>query len=122
MIKSSGCIDEYISSNSLGGSNFLYVNCKNEDVFSNYKSEWEKNPDQAKNVREFMFGVGEVLSGVFCVSILPYATPVWAVSAAVITDGGRRMFLSLNAEWAEHEKKIIELKKIEQNALDASNN
>lgn len=80
-----------------------------------YQSEWGNNPEQARLVREFMFGVGEVIAGVFCATVSGGALGL--IAASVATDGGYRIFTSLNSLWAQHQAALLSLKAWEQTAL-----
>lgn len=81
-----------------------------------YESEWGNNPEQARLIREFMFGVGEVISGVFCAAVTG-PTPFGYFAGGVALDGSYRIFNSLNSLWAEHEAALIGLKTWEETAL-----
>lgn len=79
-----------------------------------YQSEWGKTPEQAAQVRDFMFGVGEVISGIFCATV----SPGWgtAIAGGVIYNGCTRMYSSLNNIWAGHQA-MLALKEWEQGSL-----
>jgi|SRR5579872_262199 len=86
---------------------------------SSFQSEWGKTPEQAAQVREFMLGVAEVISGIFCVTV----TTGWGVPVAsvILGDGTFRMFSALNNIWADGQA-MMALKNWEQTALkDAAN-
>lgn len=84
-----------------------------------FQSEWGKTPEQAGQVREFMLGVAEVISGIFCATIgTGFGIPVAYVT---LGDGGLRMFSALNNIWAGHQA-MIELKNWEQTTLKAAVN
>jgi hypothetical protein len=81
-----------------------------------YESEWGNNPEQARLVREFMLGVGEIIAGVFCVSVgggVFFA----AAGTTILFDGGSRVFTSLNSLWTNHQTELYALKEWEQTAL-----
>lgn len=80
-----------------------------------YESEWGNSPEQARLVREFIFGVGEVISGVYCVSV--GSVLFGTVGFVGITDGATRIFTSLNSLWALHETELQALKTWEETAL-----
>lgn len=82
---------------------------------SGYQSEWGNNPEQAKLIREFMFGVGEVISGVFCVTVSGGA--LGPVAWGVAIDGTSRIYTSLNSLWAQHQAAVLALKSWEQTSL-----
>jgi hypothetical protein len=66
--------------------------------FPRYESEWGNSPEQARIIREFMFGVGEVIAGVFCASV---SSGLLAnISVGVATEGASRIYTSLNSLWA----------------------
>jgi len=81
----------------------------------NYQSEWGNNPEQARLIREFMFGVGEIIAGVFCVTVSGgiFSTIAWGVAI----DGGNRIYSSLNSLWAQHQTELLALKNWEKTAL-----
>lgn len=84
--------------------------------YEGYKSEWGKTPEQAAKIRDFMFGVGEVISGVFCATISNiYGT---TLAFCLWSDGFSRMYTSLNYLWAGHEA-MIYLKNCEQTTANA---
>lgn len=80
-----------------------------------YQSEWGNNPEQARLIREFMFGVGEVISGVFCATVS--GSILGTIAYGVATDGVYRMYSSLNSAWAQHQAGILALKEWEQTQL-----
>jgi hypothetical protein len=79
-----------------------------------FKSEWGNTPEQAAQVRDFMFGVGEVISGIFCATL----SSGWGItiSFGVIYNGCTRIYSALNNIWAGHEA-MISLKQWEQGPL-----
>ena len=88
------------------------------DKYEGYESEWGKTPEQAARMRDFMLGVGEVISGVFCATV---GTPFGGtLSFCLWTDGFSRMYNSLNYLWAGHEAKLY-LKNCEQTTAKAVN-
>ena len=80
-----------------------------------YESEWGNSPEQARLMREFMLGVGEVISGVFFISVGSVIFGSVGFSAAL--DGTRRIFLSLNSLWALHQTELHALQNWEETAL-----
>lgn len=82
---------------------------------ASYGSEWGNNPEQARLVREFMWGVGEVVAGVFCVAVgnVIFGT----IGFGVGVDGTSRMFSSLNSLWTNHQIELQALKEWERTAL-----
>ena len=80
-----------------------------------YESEWGKSPEQARIVREFMLGVGEVITGVFCISVGGVVFGSVGLTAAF--DGTSRMYSALNSLWALHQVELQALKTWEQNSL-----
>lgn len=83
--------------------------------YGSYQSEWGNNPEQARLIREFLFGVGEVISGVFC-AVVTGGTFGYFAGGIAIT-GGYHIFTSLNSLWAQHQAALISLKTWEQTAL-----
>jgi hypothetical protein len=85
-------------------------------LYGKYQSEWGNDPEQARLIREFMCGVGEVISGVLC-AVVTGPTPFGYFAGGVALDGGYRIFNSLNSLWAHHQAALIALKTWEQTAL-----
>lgn len=81
-----------------------------------YESEWGKTPEQARIMREFMCGVGEVISGVFCASVSSGVLAGFGAST-VAFDGVSRMYSALNSLWAIHQMELQALKEWENAAL-----
>jgi hypothetical protein len=79
-------------------------------------SEWGKNPKQAAQIRNLMFGVGEIISAIFIFSV---ASPIvgWVALPTIGYDGATRIFNSLNELWADHEMEMFELKKLTDQAI-----
>lgn len=79
-----------------------------------FRSEWGKTPEQAAQVRDFMFGVAEVISGIFCATV----STGWGVPIAggIIYNGCSRMYTALNNIWAGHQA-MIALKEWEEGPL-----
>jgi hypothetical protein len=113
MFKSSNCIDEEQCTN-YEKNDFSNIS----SYFSRkleYTSEFGKTPEQSKNIREFLLGIGELISGIFGIAVIPFPTPLWTVSFAVAFDGTTRIYSSLNTTWSENEKRMLELKQIKNN-------
>lgn len=85
-----------------------------------YESEWGKTPEQARLMREFMLGVGEVISGVFFITVSSGAFGGIGVTAAF--DGSRRIYSSLNSLWALHQTELLALQNWEQTKLKSAVN
>lgn len=115
MARPANCQGEYYCHSS--DENDTYdANIPKEDY--QYESEWGKNPDQAKHIRQFVFGIAEVISGIFIVTVgrvIPQSFG-WGL----IGGGISHMVTSLNTEWAEQEKRTLELKQIEHRAYEAT--
>ncbi len=85
-----------------------------------YHSEWGNTPEQAALIREFMLGVGETISGIFCVTV---SSGLGAgVGITLTLDGMRRMFVTLNDAWLSHEKALLELKQWEEKTKNRIDN
>jgi hypothetical protein len=78
---------------------------------SQYYSEWGNTPEQAALIREFMMGVAETISGIFCVTVGAGITG--PIGAGLCVDGTRRIILTLSNVWATHERAMIDLRKWE---------
>ena len=87
----------------------------NQPLALMYESEWGNNPEQARLVREFMWGVGEVVAGVFCITVGNVVFGTIGFGAGV--DGVNRMFSSLNSLWTNHQTELQALKEWERTAL-----
>ncbi len=81
-----------------------------------YHSEWGSSPEQARIVRDFMFGVGEVIAGVFCASVSGGVLGIFG-GGTVAFDGSTRIFNSLNSLWALHQTEMAALKGWENGSL-----
>jgi hypothetical protein len=92
---------------------------KPHSPFSNqtYQSEWGNTPEQAALIREFMLGVAETISGVFCIAVGGIVTGPLGVVLCV--DGSRRIVVVLSNIWADHERAMLDLKKWEETAQKA---
>lgn len=86
-----------------------------QSLGSDYTSEWGNNPEQARLVREFMCGVGEVVAGVFCITVGNVVFGTIGFTAAA--DGTSKIFSSLNSIWTNHQTELQALKAWEQTAL-----
>lgn len=87
----------------------------NYDSSPEYLSEWGKSPQQAKNIRSFMFGVAEITAGIFALSI---GTPLgYTIAGATLATGINRCYDSFNEAYAEYEERMLEFKNIEQKIL-----
>lgn len=81
-----------------------------------YESEWGNTPEQARIIREFFLGIGEVIAGVFCATVSGGALATFG-AGTVAFDGAFRMFSALNALWATHQAELAALKMWENNSL-----
>ena len=81
-----------------------------------YQSEWGNSPEQARLMRDFMFGVGELVAGVLCASVSGGALGVFG-GGTVAFDGASRIFNSLNSLWSQHQAELAALKEWENTAL-----
>jgi hypothetical protein len=81
-----------------------------------YESEWGNNPEQARLIREFIFGVGEVISGVFCATVTGGTMGTVALGV-VVPDGVSRIYTSLNSLWTQHQAALLAFQDWEQNTL-----
>jgi hypothetical protein len=88
----------------------------------NYQREWQKeDPEKAKHVRNYFIGLGEFMAGLFCVVNFP--TPVGLfVGGSLGSDGIARIINSFNDGWETRQKRILEMKALEQKAQSALNN
>jgi hypothetical protein len=82
-------------------------------------SGWAKNPKQASQIRNMMFGLGEIISAVF---IFCASNPVvgWTALPTIGYDGVTRMFEALNDLWTDHEVEMYELKALADRAAQLS--
>ncbi len=82
-----------------------------------YYSEFGNSPEQSAIIREFMLGVAETISGVFCV--VAGSGVVSPAGIGLTIDGSRRILLTLNNLWTEHQKALVDLRKWEENTQKA---
>lgn len=85
-------------------------------------SEWGNNPQQARIIQDFMFGVGELISGIFIVAVLPQSLLVFGGSTGLITHGIYTIKESLQDLWTQHQIELFELEKISERATQTSKN
>ena len=85
-------------------------------VRSPYESEWGKTSEQARLTRDFMFGVGEIIAGVFCATVSGGILGSFGATTLAF-DGTSRIFNSLNSLWAMHQAELVALKEWENSAL-----
>ncbi len=62
-----------------------------------------------------MFGVGEIISGVFCITVS--GGFLGAIGFVAATDGTSRIYSSLNSLWASHQAELYALQEWEKTAL-----
>jgi hypothetical protein len=81
-------------------------------------SEWGNDPQQAKKVRELMLGIGQVISGIFVVSVTAYSAPIVnpLFGAGLISAGTIMIWNSLNDLWTDHEVELFELQQLTNRA------
>lgn len=87
----------------------------NQPLCVAYESEWGNNPEQARLVRDFIYGVGEIVAGIFCITVGNVVFGTIGFCAA--TDGANRIFSSLNSLWANHQTELQALQEWEKNSL-----
>jgi len=85
-------------------------------------SEWGNNPEQARKIQDFMFGVGELISGIFIVAVFPESLLVFGGGAGLITHGVYTIKESLHDLWTQHQIELFELEKISERAKQTSQN
>lgn len=96
----------------------LYLSSNSRPARETYKSEWGKTPEDAARIREFMFGIGETISGIFIAVVQPGLGS--GIGIVLWADGFTRIFTSLNNIWANHEA-LTQLKYCQQTASQAMN-
>jgi len=67
------------------------------------------NPEREGKVRDYLFGVTEMLSGVLCIWLGPL--PYKAVGVGMVIDGGQRVWDAGNSLWIERDISLLELNK-----------
>ena len=80
-----------------------------------YQSEYGTNPQQAALVRDFIYGVGEVIAGVFVISVGKSALAS-GIGIPLVSSGIKTLWNSGNALWEQHESALLELKKLTDRA------
>ena len=78
-----------------------------------YNSEYGRTPEQAAKIREFMCGVGSIVSGVFCVAVGGIMTPMGGIGITLAVSGFYMMFTSLNSAYSDYERSKLDLMTIE---------
>jgi len=79
-----------------------------------YNSEYGRTPEQAKHIRAFLFGAGQVIGGIFCITT---RTSVgFATRFTLVTNGAVMMFTSLNDAYSDYERAALELRILEARA------
>ncbi|HEV7735799.1 MAG TPA: hypothetical protein VGO47_00260 [Chlamydiales bacterium] len=106
------------------GNNIIYPDGTRPSVKSlrsfNYYSEYGRTPEQAAQVREFMFGVANTISGIFCIVVGGgIVTPVGAVGLTLAASGFYMMFNSLNNCYADYERAKLDLQAFETKMKNA---
>lgn len=87
---------------------------------SNRYSEFGNDPQQARKVQDFMFGVGELISGIFLISVCPESFLFIGGGAGLVTHGFYTIKDSLHDLWTQHEIELFELQKLSERANQAS--
>ncbi len=80
-----------------------------------YRSEYGTSPEQAAIIREFMFGTGEVIAGIFCITV-GSSFGVTGLGWYLAQDGGRTIWNTMNHLWTIHETALVNLKKLTDEA------
>lgn len=89
------------------------------DLFG-YQSEYGRTPEQAAKIREFMYGVGSTISGIFFITVGGgILTPIGGVGVGLASHGFYLMFTSLNSAYADYERSKLDLKIIESQMKNA---
>lgn len=83
-------------------------------------SEWGKNPEQAKLIQNFIFGVGEMISGIFMVVVIPQSNLFLGGGLALVTHGFYTIKDSLWDMWTQHEMEFFEFKNLSERAEQVS--
>lgn len=79
-----------------------------------YQSEFGKTPEQAKNIREFLFGTGQVIGGIFCIIVGGPITK--GIGLGLVANGGSMMFVSLNQAYADYERAKLDMETLQSRA------
>jgi len=83
-------------------------------------SEWGNNPRQARLVQNFMFGVGEMIGGIFLVVVVPQSTLILGGGITLFAHGLYTVKDSLSDLWTDHQMEFFELQKITERAEQAN--
>lgn len=83
-------------------------------------SEWGNDPHQARRIQDFMFGMGELISGIFIVVVMPESLLFVGGGTGLITHGIYTIKESLHDLWTEHQIELFELEKLSQRASQTS--
>jgi len=85
-----------------------------------YNSEYGRTPEQAANIRMFMLGVAQTISGVFLITVGGPASGRFGVSCVV--GGIVLMGKSLNDAYADYERAKLDFQAIESKMTKACEN
>ncbi len=80
-----------------------------------YRSEYGTNPQQAALVRDFIFGSGEIIAGLFAICAGRTACTT-GLGLSMIYSGVKTVWNAGNTMWAQHESALLELKKLTDRA------
>ena len=83
-------------------------------------SEWGNDPKQARLIQNFVFGIGEMISGIFMVVVIPQSNMFLGGGIALITHGFYTIKDSLWDVWTQHEVEFFEFKKLSERAEQTS--
>ncbi len=79
-------------------------------------SEWGKDPQQARYIQDFMFAVGEIISGIFVITVTAPSVVGIGVGVELIVHGLYLFTTSLRDLWTKHQMEQFELQKISERA------
>ena len=108
----SGCSDEYQSEDQPRRVSAFHLPSLFVPLarIPDYHSEFGNTPEQAAQVREFLFAIGETVSGIFCITLS--GGIIYGTGFTLVIDGAKRMFFILSNMWTQHERSLLELKKM----------
>ena len=82
---------------------------------------WNRSsPERNAKIRDFLFGISEVITGTVCVYFLPSWEAKLAFGAPLIYSGVERVWESANSLWLQNDIALQELKRISNCAIRAN--
>lgn len=99
---------------------FLGIIARPTGIIGEYRGSLTRNcsftygetPEKNAKIRDFLFGVSELIAGTACVYFLPTFETKLAFGTPLIYSGTNRIWTSLNEIWLQNDISMAELKKV----------